>query len=453
MIENVKGYSYNDLTIVPSVISDVASRSECNPFVKDNFLPIFASPMASVVSEDNIDKFLENGIIPIIPRNINIERRKYQMKEQQWVALSLKEFEDLFINNYLDRIGDFRTHYFIVVDIANGHMKSLYDKCKIAKKNAMAGKYKLTIMTGNIANPQTYKWICENASYLNEDGKRVTAIDYIRVGIGGGSGCITTSNVSAHYPQASLIDECYKIKQYLLSLEDDTHPHYRKPLWSKDELPQIVADGGIRNYDHVIKALALGADYVMIGSVFAQCIESAGEKTNEEINHKSQLRLPIERYKDFSIDINGNWLAYYTDEFIKNSVDPWRIKYEKYETVGCEDYDPNYKNSSDWKLAKLEYQDKINTLKVQKFIGVINVKFFGMASADGQKAIDGKKKKTAEGITKYLPVKYTLSGWTENMISYLRSAMSYTDCKTLKEFIGKPELIINSISEIQAVNK
>ena len=41
----------------------------------------------------------------------------------------------------------------------------------------------------------------------------------------------------------------------------------------------------------------------------------------------------------------------------------------------------------------------------------------------------------------------------ENMVSYLRSAMSYTDCKDVKEFIGKPELIVNSISEIQAVNK
>ena len=76
-----------------------------------------------------------------------------------------------------------------------------------------------------------------------------------------------------------------------------------------------------------------------------------------------------------------------------------------------------------------------------------------MASADGQKSISGKKNKTAEGITKYLPVKYTLSGWVKNMISYLCSAMSYCDCFKLEEFIGKPTLIVNSISEIQAVNK
>ena len=193
MIENVKGYSYNDLTIVPSVISNINSRSECNPFVKDNFLPIFASPMASVVSEDNIDIFLENGIIPIVPRNINIERRKYQMKEQQWVALSLKEFEEIFVNKAYELGTDFNEHYFIVVDIANGHMKSLYEKCIIAKENALKYGYKITIMTGNIANPETYKWIYENALYRIKDSNGYTyfdcAIDYIRVGIGGGNGC------------------------------------------------------------------------------------------------------------------------------------------------------------------------------------------------------------------------------------------------------------------------
>ena len=156
LIEKI-GYSYNDVTLVPEIISNVSSRSECNPFIENNFLPIFTAPMASVVNEQNIDKFYDNGIIPIIPRNIDLKSRIKLMNEQQWVALSLSEFNDLFINNYLDRINDFRTAYFICVDIANGHMKSLYNMCKIAKKNAIAGKYKLKIMTGNIANPNTYE--------------------------------------------------------------------------------------------------------------------------------------------------------------------------------------------------------------------------------------------------------------------------------------------------------
>ena len=414
-ILNTKGYSYNDVTIIPSIISDINSRSECNPFVDsiNNLLPIFTAPMASVVNEDNLDIFIKNGIIPIVPRNINIEHRKYLINEQRWVALSLKEFEDLFITNAQDRQCDSNTYYFICVDIANGHMNSLYTKCAMAKELSNKLGYKLTIMTGNIANPDTYKWICD----FNIRCK-MRVIDFIRVGIGGGSGCITTSNVSTHYPQASLIDECYNKKQLLLETEDE------------DILPKIIADGGIRNYDHVIKALALGADYVMIGSLFAQCIESAGEKTYKTITFKKPLRFTIERYKDFEIDKNGNWSAYYTDEYITSLIEP----------------------QQSWNSIE-KYNERIASLKEKKSIGHIDVKFFGMASSDGQKSISGEKTNTAEGITKYLPVKFTLSGWVNNMISYLRSAMSYTDCHNLNEFIGKPTLIPNSISEIQAVNK
>ena len=228
--------------------------------------------------------------------------------------------------------------------------------------------------------------------------------------------CITTSNTSIHYPQASLIDECYNFKKNSMNYAYD--------------LPKIVADGGVRNYDHVIKALALGADYVMIGSVFSQCIESAGEKTYKTITSKTPLRFNIEIYKDFEIDKNGNWSAYYADEYITTLIEPLQS----------------------WNSIE-KYNERIASLKEKKSIGPISVKFFGMASSDGQKSISGEKTKTAEGITKYLPVLYTLNGWTKNMISYLRSAMSYTDCKTLKEFIGKPKLIINSISEIHAVNR
>lgn len=185
-ILNTKGYSYNDVTIIPSIISDINSRSECNPFVDtiNNLLPIFTAPMASVVNEGNLDIFLKNGIIPIVPRNIDIEHRKYLINEQRWVALSLKEFEDLFITNAQDRQCDSNTHYFICVDIANGHMNSLYTKCAMAKELSNKLGYKLTIMTGNIANPDTYKWICNfNIRY------KIRVIDFIRVGIGGGSGC------------------------------------------------------------------------------------------------------------------------------------------------------------------------------------------------------------------------------------------------------------------------
>ena len=443
MLINKIGYSYNDVTIVPSIISDIKSRSECNPYVDEN-LPIFASPMASVVSENNYNIFRDNGIIPIIPRikEYDINYRINLMHNGYWIAVSLKEFENDIIE-YIRTLNKRNVKYNtfkVCVDIANGHMKSLYDTCCQAKQLAYDRHIKLIIMTGNIANAQTYEWICENAYYIttkNGYNYRECAIDYIRVGIGGGSGCITTSNVSIHYPQASLINECKKIK-------NEYENRYVRIF------PAIIADGGIRNYDHVIKALALGADYVMIGSLFAQCIESAGEKFTNEIQ-KASIKFPIERYKNtFSIDSNENVKGYYTDEFIEENSKTWKNKVDEWEKFVEEGLS---KDNADYKLVKLQYKDRLKELQSERFIGKLKVKFFGMASADGQKSMSGEKKKTAEGITKWLPVKYTLAGWVENMVSYLRSAMSYCDCKTLEEFIGKPNLIINSISEINAVNK
>ena len=433
MIENIKRYSYNDLTLVPAVISNVSSRSECNPFTSKKMLPIFTAPMASVVNEDNLGIFINNGIIPIIPRNIPIVQRMIYLHSNNnyWVALSLNEFKSFFIDD--KRLEEYTGSFHICVDIANGHMQSLYSKCHEAKKLAIKHGYKLTIMTGNIANPETYKWICEFNRLCNN-----SVIDYIRVGIGGGSGCITTSNVSIHYPQASLIDECYQVKQSLLSLHDDLGElKYKESLFSK-----IVADGGIRNYDHVIKALALGADYVMIGSVFAQCIESAGIKINKNVSQKALIKFPIEHYENFRIDSKGNVYGYYKESYWKHLIEPWQEKIDK-----------TKKDFAEYKLDLLKYEERKKSLMEEKCIGPMDVKFFGMASADGQKSINGKKTKTAEGITKYLPIKYTLSGWVENMISYLRSAMSYCNCFTLEEFIGRPTLIVNSISEIQVVNK
>jgi len=292
---------------------------------------------------------------------------------------------------------------------------------------------------------ETIEYI-NNLEYVNdlsiENNHNYIANDYIV------HNCITTSNVSIHYPQASLINACYQVKEKLLNEKDDTNPNYHKPIWNEQELPKIVADGGIRNYDHVIKALALGADYVMIGSVFAQCVESAGLKVipSEKIKRKA----PLNRYKSFKYD-NENWWGIYNDKFINECIEPWNIQVNKeLEYIENKTKEPE---NADLKLAYLRRKNKLEELKEDKFIGHIDVKFFGMASADGQKSIDGKKKKTAEGITKYLPVKYTLKGWTKNMESYLRSAMSYCNCKELKDFIGKPVLIVNSISEIQAVNK
>lgn len=378
MIREEIGYSYNDVTIIPAEISEVGSRSECNPFYRDNDLPIFAAPMSSVISEENYQDFIDEGVTPVIPRSVPLNERVTMLLNGIWTAVSLQEFIDLFIEDESDYYETIITgvKYNVCVDIANGHMLRLYDICERAKRESIARGYELVIMTGNIANAETYNYICWCNKTMQEE-LGINTVDYIRCGIGAGSGCITASNVSTFYPMASLIDKvkCVKDNEHIKNNEDYA--------------PLIIADGGIRNYSDVIKALALGADYVMIGSLFAKCVESCGKK--------------IRRFDEF-----GSYYEYNNNE------------------EAIEDFN--------------------NGVKMM-------TKFYGMASAAGQIAISGTKTKTAEGITKYVDVEFKLSKWCENMAAYIRSAMSYCNCFTLEEFIGNVDLIVNSISAINSVNK
>ena len=124
------GYSYRDLTIVPTVVSDVVSRSECNPYYLSGFLPIFTAPMNSVVCAENFKLWEDNKIIPILPRTVDWSKRLKFMKEGSWVAVGLEEFEVLF------KDGKPESRSFtirILLDIANGHMKKALDLCKNIK--------------------------------------------------------------------------------------------------------------------------------------------------------------------------------------------------------------------------------------------------------------------------------------------------------------------------------
>ena len=79
---------------------------------------------------------------------------------------------------------------------------------------------------------------------------------------------------------------------------------------------------------------------------------------------------------------------------------------------------------------------------------------YGMSTKKAQKMINpNAKSKTSEGCTKYIHVKETVKQWSDNMIDYFRSAMSYTNKKYINDFRGKVDLIINSSSAILAVNK
>lgn len=232
MLDLEMKYGYNDVSIVPAEVSYISHRADVIPCYDYCMLPIFTAPMSSIYVEDT-DFYGLNGIYNIIPRSVNIEDRlSPKLLFGNWVAFSLSEIEKYFIENKKNA-----SIYKICIDIANGHLNHLYE---IVKKLKFLYP-RCEIMTGNIANPMTLHAVAN------------AGVDYIRLGIGSGAGCITSSNTAIHYPMASLINDCYKYKkQWNLNIK-------------------LIADGGIRNYDDVIKALALGADYVMIGGLFAKC--------------------------------------------------------------------------------------------------------------------------------------------------------------------------------------
>ena len=325
-------FDFDDILIQPADITHIDSRSVINTRYRD-YLPLMTAPMDTVVSQDNKHLFDDLGIRVVLPR-ISNPNENY-VSSGEFLSYSLTDFERIF----LDRTPERKYHKMCaLIDVANGHMENVYEFAKSAK---IRYDDDLILMVGNVANPDTY----HKFASIN--------VDYVRIGIGNGAGCLTTQQTGIGYPMASLIEECGNIQ---------TKKHYMgncNPFETK-----IVADGGFQKYSDVIKALALGADYVMLGSIFG----------TETVNQYS-----IDALKMFNADME---------------------------------------------LTKV---------------------FRGMSTKEVQRDWGKEKLTTSEGVVREHRVEYTLGQWTENFEDYLKSAMSYTDKKTLPEFIGKVKY--NFISE------
>lgn len=254
-------FDFDDILIEPVSISDVESRSQVNLFDENGMLPIFTSPMFDVVNEDNIGKFVENNIYGIYPRSpFNKDSVRISQQKEKFVAYGLDEFIYHFIEKDVTNLLQGNQKFYALIDIANGHMSKLVKAIRNARK-----KYenKMVLMVGNIANPETYH-------ILSDAGA-----DFVRISIGSGSACLTSEQTAIGYPVASLIEDCH-----------NTSLKINNPA-------KIVADGGLRKYSDIIKALALGADYVMLGGMLNKILESASPciYNSEKIIYKKAKEL------------------------------------------------------------------------------------------------------------------------------------------------------------------
>ena len=326
-------FDFDDILIEPSDVSSISSRKEINPYLENGYLPLMTAPMDTVISENNFHLFQKNKIQPILPRTKDPDLN--YIDSSVFLSYSLTDFKRIFLEN-TPRYEPTQK-MLVLIDVANGHMRDLHISAERAKQKY--GEW-MVLMVGNVANPKT-------VGVLSKIG-----VDYIRIGIGNGGGCLTTQNTGIGYPMASLIVE------------------------SSNEVlgnTKLIADGGFKKYSDVIKALALGADYVMLGSILNKCLESAGTTMEKDYlgNYKT-----INQYSEHS------------SQLFESGI-------------------PLYKT------------------------------FRGMSTKEVQKDWGKENLTTSEGVVRTQKVEYTLSGWVENFTDYLKSAMSYCDKKTLPDFIGK----------------
>ncbi|UFH47497.1 IMP dehydrogenase [Flavobacterium galactosidilyticum] len=129
----------------------------------------------------------------------------------------------------------------VIIDTAHGHTKGVVDVLKAVK----AKFPDLDVIVGNIATPEAAKYLVENGA------------DGVKVGIGPGSICTTRIVAGVGFPQFSAVLEV------AAAIKGTGVP--------------VIADGGIRYTGDIPKAIAAGADCVMLGSLLAGTMESPGE--------------------------------------------------------------------------------------------------------------------------------------------------------------------------------
>ena len=238
--------TFDDVLLIPQYSSVLPSDTNISlNLTKNIFLqvPFLSSAMDTVTESEMAIAIAKEGGIGIIHRNLNIKSQTKEIirvkKKKLIVGAAVgTNYEDIeraqtLIDNGCD---------LIVIDTAHGHSKKVINTLlKIKKINS-----KIPICVGNIATGEAAKRLYNSGA------------DIIKVGIGPGSICTTRMVAGIGVPQISAIMD---VKRAL-----------------KSRKVKIISDGGIKFSGDIVKALAAGADAIMMGSIFAGTEESPGKK-------------------------------------------------------------------------------------------------------------------------------------------------------------------------------
>jgi GMP reductase len=252
-----------DSVIIRPQRTTLYSRSQVNLLVEYTFyhsgetfqgIPIICANMG-FASYDLAQELEKHTMITCLHKYHNYEEvmNKYASGDLNpkytWITMGMSEedlisLEDAFDEN--DNINNIN----ICIDVANGHMERFVNFCSRVR-NSFPGSI---IMAGNVAIPEMTQELIIHGG-----------VDIVKLGIGPGANCTTRRMTGVGVPQLVCLEECSSSAHGLMN---------ERSMRSKG---RVCSDGGCKYPGDVAKAFVAGADFVMLGSMFAGCSESSGE--------------------------------------------------------------------------------------------------------------------------------------------------------------------------------
>jgi IMP dehydrogenase len=236
--------SFDDVLLIPRY-SEIDSREDIE--IRQNLrsiggfnLPIIASPMDTITGESMATAMDESGGIGIIHRYNTIEEQAKMVmsvtSHGHNVGAAIGVSDDCIQRGLtMARAGV----TLLCIDVAHGHHCNVRHALEVLRRSL---GNEMHIMAGNVATLEAFNDLADWGA------------DSIRVGIGGGSICSTRVQTGHGMPTLQSVMDCAQ----------------------SDRDVALVADGGIRTSGDIVKALAAGADFVMVGSLLAGTDETPG---------------------------------------------------------------------------------------------------------------------------------------------------------------------------------
>ncbi len=238
--------TFDDVLLLPRFSSVVPSQTDLSTNLSKKIqlkLPFISSAMDTVTESKMAIAMAKNGGLGVVHRNLKIQKQCNEIKKVKeknlkvGAAIGTSQNEINRAKQLIDNGVDL-----LVIDTAHGHSKNVLFTLNKVKKISK----KIPVCVGNIATSEAAKTLYNSGA------------DILKVGIGPGSICTTRMVAGIGVPQITAI---INVKNSM-----------------KNKNIKIISDGGIKFSGDIIKAIAAGADAIMMGSIFAGTEESPGKK-------------------------------------------------------------------------------------------------------------------------------------------------------------------------------